>query len=501
MTEEKRKPNVLLICCDHWPASLLKSAGHPVIQTPTLDWLANNGVRFSNAYSECPVCVPARRTLMTSLLPHDHNMLTNQSKPMPDVTTLAQAFCEQGYQAYGVGKLHVQPQRQRLGFDDVLIDEEGRGSQGCRQDDYELFLGDMGYAGQRYAGGMSNNEYLWRAWHLPENLHCTNWTAQQMCRYIIRRDPLRPSFWYMGFSHPHPPMEPLQTYLDLYKDFDIPEPYMGDWAEGDTVEPFVEHDHQRMKDVCRDYNAEEIKGIRRAFYAMCTHIDHQLRVVIGTLRQEGLLGETIICFTSDHGDMLGNHGYWAKHWMYEDSANVPMLLKGTADQATDGTVGSGRHDDRLVGLADVMPTLLELAGLDVPDHCKGQSMISDKKRDLGYSWFGSVDENSHMVNRMVRDPQYKFIYYPFGNTIQLFDMLADPHELNNLAGDGKHDDIVEGLKQKFIESLQEEERQAWLTDGELTGWPAQPLPEGTHDGWASGQRGIQWPPPFARKWD
>jgi len=234
---------------------------------------------------------------------------------------------------------------------------------------------------------------------------------------------------------------------------------------------------------------------------MCTHIDHQLRVVIGTLRQEGLLGETIICFTSDHGDMLGNHGYWAKHWMYEDSANVPMLLKGTADQATDGTVGSGRHDDRLVGLADVMPTLLELAGLDVPDHCKGQSMISDKKRDLGYSWFGSVDENSHMVNRMVRDPQYKFIYYPFGNTIQLFDMLADPHELNNLAGDGKHDDIVEGLKQKFIESLQEEERQAWLTDGELTGWPAQPLPEGTHDGWASGQRGIQWPPPFARKWD
>ena len=123
-----------------------------------------------------------------------------------------------GYQAYAVGKLHVYPQRDRIGFDDVLLGEEGRLQYGAI-DDYELFLGDRGYAGQQFAHGMCNNDYLNRPWHLPEDCHVTNWSTQQMVRMIKRRDPTRPGFWYLSYCHPHPPLAPLQCYMDMYPQY------------------------------------------------------------------------------------------------------------------------------------------------------------------------------------------------------------------------------------------------------------------------------------------
>ena len=165
------KPNVLLISTDHWPAALLGAAGHPAIQTPTLDELCRSGVRFRNAYAECPVCIPARRTLMTGTTPRTHGDRVFKDKlTMPEIPTMAQTFRDAGYQAYAVGKLHVYPQRDRIGFDDVILDEEGRVQYGVL-DDYELFLGDQGYAGRHFDHGMGNNEYVNRPWHLPDETH------------------------------------------------------------------------------------------------------------------------------------------------------------------------------------------------------------------------------------------------------------------------------------------------------------------------------------------
>jgi arylsulfatase A-like enzyme len=490
------RPNVLLITTDHWPGSLLGCMGHPTVQTPTLDMLAGNGVIFPNAYSECPVCVPARRTLMTGLKPHSHGMFQNSAMPMPEAPTIAQTFRDNGYQAYGVGKLHVQPQRRRLGFDDVLLDEEGRGGQGCRQDDYELFLGDHGYPGERFGSGMCNNMYMHRAWHLPERLHVTNWGARQMARQIIRRDPLRPAFWYLGFSQPHPPMMPLQAYLDLYRAYEPAEPFVGDWARGEGVSMPIQRELQRMRNAGHTFSPEQIREIRRAFYASATHIDHQLRIVIGTLRQEGLLGNTIICFTSDHGDMLGNHGLWAKHWFYEDSARVPMILAGTNKQQDDPTVGHHRRDDRLVGLADVMPTLLHLAGLEIPAGCEGIPMVGPDRHEYLYGAFSDQSEaESCSATRMIRDQRYKLIYYPVGNVVQLFDMQEDPRELHDLAGRADVAEAQHRLTRLLIEQFSTSTETGWLTGGELNGLPeAGPAgPEPSR--WFGGQRGIHWPNP------
>ena len=478
------KPNVLLISTDHWPAALLGVAGHPTIQTPTIDELARSGVRFTNAYAECPVCIPARRTLMTGVSPRTHGDRVFKDKlTMPQhLPTVAQTFRNAGYQAYAVGKLHVYPQRDRIGFDDVILDEEGRVQYGIL-DDYELFLGDQGHAGRHFDHGMSNNQYSTRPWHLPEETHATNWATRQMARTIKRRDPNRPGFWYISYRHPHPPLVPLQTYLDFYRDIPIDDPYHAPWS---TDTENLSYSLQANTARGAAFTPPQIIAARRAFYALCTHIDHQLRIIIGTLREEGLLNNTIICFTSDHGDMLGNHSMWAKRLFYEYSANIPMILLGVNG---DERVGYNRTDDRLVGWADVMPTLLSLANIEVPSTVEGLSMVDEQKRD----WFyGEIGEAGH-ATRMIRDGRYKLIYYPVGNCRQLFDLKTDPDEFTDLSNSAEHVDILARLTEHLISQLYGGD-EAWVQNGQLIGLPDRDFSPGPNRGLSS-QRGDHWPQP------
>lgn len=477
------RPNVLLVTTDHWPAALLGLAGHPTLQTPTLDQMARNGVRYTNAYAECPVCIPARRTLMTGTAPRTHgDRVFKTDDPMPALPTLAQTFRDAGYQAYAVGKLHVYPQRDRIGFDDVILAEEGRPQLGAI-DDYELWLGEQGYAGQSFAHGMCNNEYLFRPWHLPERCHVTNWATQQMARMIRRRDPTRPGFWYLSYCHPHPPLVPLQIYLDLYRDTKPELPYLGAWATRPDTVPFPA---RMIRDHWGGLSDHQILWIHRAFYALCTHIDHQLRLVIGTLREEMILDNTVILFTSDHGDMLGHHGLWAKRVFYESAANVPMILMGVAG---DERVGLNRVDQRLVGWQDVMPTLLDLAGIDVPAEVEGLSIVGDERRPYLY---GEIGEDA-MATRMIHDGRHKLIYYPTGNCLQLFDLETDPHESRDLSEEPEYADLLAPLVARLVEELYGGDL-AWVDGGRLVGAPDREVVSRANRG-LSGQRGIHWPPP------
>ncbi|MHC4887683.1 MAG: sulfatase-like hydrolase/transferase, partial [Planctomycetota bacterium] len=262
-TAAENAPTILTICVDHWPGSLLGAAGHPTIQTPTLDQLCRNGVRYTNAYTECPVCIPARRTLMTGTSPRFHGDRVYRDRLlMPDVPSLAQTFRDAGYQATAVGKLHVYPQRDRIGFDDVILAEEGRYQYGC-MDDYQIWLNENGYAGQEFGHGMGNNQYETRPWHLPEEAHPTTWATREMVRAIRRRDPRRPGFYYLSYCYPHPPLVPLQSYLDMYRDPDLPidMPYRGDWTESEAF-PVVSRSGKQG-----DLSDVFIRNARRAFYA------------------------------------------------------------------------------------------------------------------------------------------------------------------------------------------------------------------------------------------
>lgn len=484
------QPNVLLIVTDHWPAALLGAAGHPAIHTPVLDQLCRNGVRFSNCYSPTPVCLPARRTLMTGTMPKTHGDRTFQPyRPMePHLPTMAQTFRDAGYQAYAVGKTHTYPQRDRIGFDDILLDDEGRTLYGVT-DDYEIFLGDQGFVGQQFGHGMSNNAYQTTPWHLPEKVHATNWATDAMQRFVRRRDPTRPSFWYLGYRHPHPPLVPPQRFLDHYDGVEIDKPYIGDWSQAGDALP-VNLQGVKSRSVYSDW---EVERARRAFYALCTHIDQQIGALIGTIREEGILDETIIMFTSDHGDMLGNHGLWAKQTFYEGSANVPLVLMG---QANDRKVGFNRTDDRITGLHDIMPTLLGLAGIDVPETVEGRSMVADAPRDHLYGEFGEGDHSS----RMIRAGKHKLIWYPVGNHFQLFDLEADPQEMTDLAGDQAEADTLASLKELLRSELYGLDEK-WLDGETFVGGPNRKYNPGPNRG-LSLVRGHQWPvPPINKKGD
>jgi arylsulfatase A-like enzyme len=432
--------------------------------TPTIDRLCENGVRFSQAYSSCPICIPARRSLMTGTSPRTHGDRTFKEKmPMnPAVPTLPGTFREAGYQCYAVGKLHVYPQRSRIGFDEAWIHEEGRHHLGMLQDDYERYLAEQGYPGQEMTHGMGVNEYVARPWHLPEHVHPTYWTTKQMCRVIQRRDPTRPAFWYCSYAAPHPPLTPPAEYWRMYESLTIDEPVAGEWAEDYASLPTALQAHIKTKP--GPGGQEAITMARKAFYAQCTYIDHQIRLLIGTLREENLLDQTILMFISDHGDMLGNHHLWMKNLMYDFSCKIPMILVPPVHMLPDWM---NRQDDRLAELRDVMPTLLEMCGIDIPDSVEGLSLLSDRKRSELYGEFGE----SLTATRMMRDERFKLIYYPAGNRFQLFDLQDDPYELHDLSESDEHETIRQRLCDRLIGQLYGSDLE-WIRDGALIGFPA-----------------------------
>ncbi|MDO6732617.1 sulfatase-like hydrolase/transferase [Marinovum sp. 2_MG-2023] len=474
------RPNVLLITTDHWPAAVLGSAGHPVVRTPVLDEIARAGVRFTNCYSEHPVCIPARRTLMTGTSAREHgDRMFNSLGEMPDLPTIAQTFRDAGYQAYAVGKTHTYPQRDRIGFDDIQLDDEGRTHFGVT-DDYEIYLGDKGYLGRQFSHAIGNNGYHATTWHLPEEAHATNWATDTLCRTIRRRDPTRPAFWYLGYRHPHPPLVPPRRFLDFYEGVEMDAPYKGGWCDGEDLPVMLQAFMKRY-----NLSSRDTAWARRHFYALCTHIDQQIGTIIGTLREEGQLDNTILMFTSDHGDSLGNHGIWAKQNYYEYSTNVPMILMGR--KGCERT-GFGRTDDRVTCLADVMPTLLDLAGIGIPDSCTGVPMAGAPRGHV----YGEYGEGE-LASRMIRSGRHKLIYYPAGNMSQLFDIAADPDELTDLAGASDHAETRARLTGLLLSELYGSDLD-WVKDGKLVGLPNRtyhPAPNRT----LGLMRGHQWPVP------
>lgn len=264
----------------------------------------------------------------------------------------------------------------------------------------------------------------------------------------------------------------------MYRNLGVDEPFIGDWAEDAQSLPYALKLHMDKRS---PLDPTGTRLARMGFYAQCTYIDHQMRLLIGTLSEEGLLDDTIILFTSDHGDMLGNHDLWAKPTMHEWSSRVPMILMPTA--AYDRT-GHHQVDDRLVALRDVMPTLLDLAGIPIPKTVEGHSLLSNYCRDHLYCEHWEDDR----AMRMMRTGQHKLIWYPVGNRIQLFDLEADPHEMRDLAADPAYARVRAGLTDLLAGSLYGSDLDKWVCDGQLVGEPDKEFTPAPSRGLA-GQRG------------
>ena len=479
------KPNVILICVDEWRGDCLGAEGHPHLQTPNLDELAGRGARFRHAYSATPTCVPARVALFTGQSQERHGRVGyEEGVPFDAVhpVTLQGEFRKAGYQTQAIGKLHVYPERSRVGFDEVLLHDGflHHARRGHRRDfkffdDYVPWL-------RRQPGVSADEEYLdngvgcnstvARPWDKAERLHPTAWAGSQAVEWLYRRDPTRPFFLYLSFHRPHAPYDPPAWAMDMYLDLPAFRRRVGDW----------EHHFESVR---RDGYHQLSFGTlpeavthraRAGYYGLMTQIDHQLMRVFEALAEFGLSDDTIVAFTSDHGEMMGDHDFYRKAVGYEGSARVPLIV---APAPRDAAAAHGAVVDEVVELRDVMPTLLDLAGVPVPGSCDGKSLlrfVRDSPADVPEpgpwrEWLHGEHVYFGQSLQWVTDGHVKYLWASGWGTEELFDLDSDPGELRNLAPLPEHAHLLALWKGRLIEALTGRE-EGFVHDGELvTGVP------------------------------
>lgn len=454
------RPNVILFMTDQQRGDCLGIEGHPVLQTPYLDEVAANGIRCRKGYSACPVCIPARRTLMSGTRPATHGVLCNHNADLP-FPTLPGELATAGYQTHLVGKLHLHPERKRYGFgsSDWADSPVQKGHQQV-SDDYQQYLLEQGLFGldRGMAHGANQNGWAARPFHLDERHHFSTWCADRALRFLERRDPTAPFFLKVSFHQPHQPVTPPQVYWDRYIDADLPEMPVADWAR-------IFDGPQLGQSVCSwrtQLTPAQQRQFQAGYYGCINHIDDQIGRVLTKVP-----GDTIICFVSDHGEMLGQHQWIRKRSPYEGSARVPFLLNFPRSTGID----QGKVLGQPVELMDLMPTILDACGVEIPDTVDGSSLMpllrgesSEWRQRLHGECSALPGAGGGM--QYLTDGRLKYIWFPGTGLEQLFDTDEDPDEMTDLARQPAHGDTVASFRAELIGILADRP-EGFVRDGEL----------------------------------
>jgi len=476
--DHMKRPNIVLVTTDQQRFDAAGSAAPSFLRTPHIDLLESEGVTFSSAYSDCPICVPARTTIMTGRSALQHGLFRNgkTSQVMGAEDTLPALLGGLGYQTVAIGKMHFGPQRVRHGFDEMIL-----------PDDYYRWIERSGFPYQPMRHGLGQLELYPAKATVPESLTLTTWTADRCADFILhRRDPSVPFFLWCSFSKPHPPLDPPEPYYSMYLDAPIPGPTASDWSQGERCPPVFRRVAERRRIDSMD--ARTLKHARAAYYGLVTHIDYAMGRVFAALQESGEWGNTLILYTSDHGEFLGDHGNGGKIFFHEPSAHIPFILRppkewaleakerdggrripaeGVGDKPQPGSEVGGvgawaqlpERVETPVSLADVLPTLVSAAGGAVPEWCEGMDLyracISGAMREATWgegAGSGTSTEGSDAGSGIryivgtgafqsdcdylaVTDGRWKYIYYPEGPVEQLFDLARDPGETRDLIPD------------------------------------------------------------------
>jgi arylsulfatase A-like enzyme len=464
-------------------ADALGIAGNEHIETPWLDRLARSGFHFTRAYSATPTCVPARVAMFTGRSPDLHGRYGYRegidfSSAYP--VTLQSTLGAAGYQTYGVGKMHVFPDRARCGFDEVLLHDgflhtsrSLTGGPSGAIDDYVDFLrretGDPRADYQET--GIGCNAMTARPWEREERLHPTRWVADESFHFLQRRDPTRPFLLYMSFHRPHAPFDPPAWLWEKYRARSGPERAQGDWVSG-----FDDHRHDHEVEAEFGSRTQAVHDqVRAGYYGNIEFIDLQINRLMENLSDQGLVQDTVIVFVSDHGEMLGDHDMYRKSVAYEGSSRIPFLLHVPRELRERLGLGDPHAIDAITELRDLMPTLLDLAGVETP--VDGQSLLSAIRTGEG------VREHlhgEHLISSLgrhsmqwIRSERFKYVWFSGDGHEQLFDLVADPREEHDLATDPAHADVLAEHREPLTRDLRD--REEGFVDGDrlVAGRPVQ----------------------------
>ncbi len=480
----KKKPNVLILFSDQHNKDVMGFEGHPDVLTPNLDKLAKQSVVFDRAYCVTGICAPSRSSLMTGLYSRTMGLLSNGEKPsvINEVVSMATFFQQNNYKTFAYGK------RQTTGAADAGWDVQR--SHLCNEtpgNSYTEWVEKNGYArefatdwaaefGKGSPCSTLSDEKIQiadlgtRISALPENMTMEAFTTQltvQMIKYQAKSD--RPFFCWATFYRPHQPYTPLKKYMDMYD--------VLAWGEGrkngssirkpaslyepkENIPPMMQSIRDggnKVWNVDKAYQDEQLWRTHvGAYYALVTEVDHCVGEILKALDEAGIADETIVIYTSDHGDFVGNHGMVEKaaagQNVYEDILNIPLIIRYPGNKQKDKRMAE------LVSLVDIYPTLVDLLGLKMPKlkyPLQGQSFAETltkgkpMKREyfVSESWSQATVITKDYKLGIMLDPtdyQRKFDYRSFGD--QFFIRKSDSLEIKNQIKDEQYKSEIEKLR-------------------------------------------------------
>ncbi|MBR3643809.1 MAG: sulfatase-like hydrolase/transferase [Parasporobacterium sp.] len=446
----EEKPNILIIMCDQFRYDCIHALGNRKIYTPYLDRLVREGLSFSNAYSTCPVCMPARYTLRTGCEPYHTGFYGNGTPHVLDGqpedihercgSYLAAAMRERGYYSFGIGKFHCLPFDEDCGYDEQYFTEEGwKDEASSRKDDYFSFMRrehpEYNHIEQLH-GERTNMYYVPQMSPFPGELTVEGYVARRAAGILDRVPEDKPYFGFVSFVGPHPPCAPPVPFNRMYDPDQMDDPVGGTIEEDHLDDEIPCMNRHIWADEINDFGARNLKS---RYYGEITYIDECIGLLLDKVKSRPDADNTAIFFMSDHGDLLGDHHGWQKETYYEQAARVPMLLSWP------GRIKPGISRE-LITLTDIFGIVTQMAGRrELKDGEPVLDAVLNRSagRDHIFACYGLP--GTRRFKFMIRKGDWKYIYLSNGGREQLFNLADDPTELKNLEKERK--DIRDSLRE------------------------------------------------------
>lgn len=451
------RPNFVIIKTDQQRSDTIAALGADYMITPNMDRLVREGVSFTQAHCCAATCVASRAAFYTGQFAHTTGAYGFDN--WAHHRTWLHELRDAGYHISGIGKVHHMPGDAPMAFHDRVYSENF--TEYTEYDDYSNFLKENGQE-DPYQLLTKNGDWLEKCnsapFPLEEKYFVDNFIGTRAVERIEKLDTDSPFYLHVGFVGPHDPYAPPQRFIDMYEDSEVPEPLVTG-REFDEKPP----QYRRFMEQCinpatfsmcpgfgvynvqlSDKSPEELRRMRRHYYGRITAIDEQVGHILGALEKKGLLENTIILFTSDHGDNLGDHQMIYKWLMTEQVTNIPMIAR-----LPDGT-RAGAVDDKLFSQIDIGPTVLEAAGLETPARLDGKSALERIKSNDSASVPDAVYcEDNYLT--MIRTATDKLVHYAGQDYGEYYDLEADPDESKNLYDDPYCQSRVNELRSKLLD--------------------------------------------------
>ena len=451
----QNQPNILFILTDMQRADTIAALGNPVIKTPNLDRLVREGTSFTNAFTPSPVCCPARACFQYGLYPGKTGLADNGRWMEDNGNSYPAVLKNAGYRTKSVGKCHFSPGGKEVmrGFDERLTQEEVQSD--IDQDDYLGWLDKNKLDTFEAHGARGEMYYIPQVATHRDGAHPTGWIGDRSIEYMedaSKGD--QPWMLYSSFIHPHPPFAPPKPWHKLYRTHEMPLPMVPEDSE--ALYTWINYRQNRYKWRDNGIDKNLLRTMKAYYYAAISFVDYQVGRMMESLEKMGQLDNTLILFSSDHGEYLGDYNCFGKRSYHDCSSKVPFLV---------------RYPERFkanevcqvpVSLVDIFPTFAAAAGADVEgvelDGVDVAAIASgDSDRDMVFSHFGSSlnDKSGHAIYTVVTKT-HKYVYSTGDGKAWLFDRFVDPLESRSIANTPSGKKLSVQMKQVLLTHLKEQ---------------------------------------------